>query len=78
MLFVSDQIRAAHNLPDRWQAWDIEALGDKGTHVRLKGGVYRHIGPRTKRPDYKKPEPNSEREIIITMEDYRAMFPKSA
>jgi hypothetical protein len=77
MLFVSDEIRVAHGLPDNWQAWHIEALGDQGTHVKLKGGVYRHIKPRTKRPDYKKPEPHSEREIVITIAEYRAMFPKS-
>jgi len=66
-----------HGLPANWTAYRFEMLEDRAPFntMRLTGGVFLttyHSGPRKGRPNYRKPEPGTERAVIITMDDIKA------
>ncbi len=75
MIFASEKIRRAEDLPEGWQAYRLEVVGKR--HIRMDGGVYPEKftrGPLKGRPKYKNPAPGTERTIVVSDEEYREML----
>lgn len=66
-----------YGLPANWTFYRFEWLEDREPFLtmRLTGGVYLTTyksGPRKGRPNYRKPEPGSERSVILTLPELHA------
>lgn len=73
MFKATECLRKAHDLPDEWQPYRLESLGSNRTHVRIDGAVFPHMvtrGPRKGRTNFKKPEPGTERIIVVSNAEY--------
>jgi hypothetical protein len=77
-------VRQRYALPEEWRWFSLEALGDyrqprEHSASLIKGGVYKTLKQRGKnkgKPDIKKPEPGTYREVVVTFADFDAFCVK--